>query len=67
MLGDTCFQIRPIGQSEIGQMRFAFCIQQNVSRLDVSMQNAVFMRVMHGARDLGDQVPPPAGSTSARA
>ena len=36
-------------------MRFAFCIQQNVSRLDVAMQNAVFMRVMHCARHLRDE------------
>ena len=42
------------GQAKIGQMRFAFCIEQNVSRLDVAMQNAVLMRVVNGARDLGD-------------
>ena len=36
-------------------MRFAFCIKQDVSRLDVSMQNAVFMRVMHGACYLCDE------------
>ena len=36
-------------------MRFALCIKQNVSRLDVSMENAVFMRVMHGARHLCDE------------
>ena len=35
-------------------MRFAFCIEQNVSRFDVTMQNAVFMRVMNSARDLRD-------------
>src|SRR4030095_3004430 len=33
----------------------AICIQQNVSRLDVPMQNPVFMRVMHGAGDLCDE------------
>src|SRR6266513_544 len=36
-------------------MRFTFLIQQNVSRLDVPMKNAVFMRVMNGASDLRDQ------------
>ena len=41
-------------QTEIGEMRFAFCIQQNVSRLDVAMKNPVLMRVMDGAGDLGD-------------
>src|SRR4029453_18625956 len=36
-------------------MRFAFFIHENVSRLDVSMQNAVFMPVMNGARQLGNE------------
>ena len=53
------------GKTKIGQMRFAFFIEQNVSRLDVAMQNAVLMRVMHGARDLRDQFHRAAGSTSA--
>jgi hypothetical protein len=43
------------GKPKIGQMRFAFCIEQNVSRFDVAMQNAVFMRVMHSACHLGDE------------
>src|SRR5580765_7364163 len=32
------------------------CIQQNVSGLDVSMQNAVFMRVMNGASHLCNEL-----------
>src|SRR5262245_2939917 len=36
-------------------MRLTFCIKQDVPRLDVSMQNAVFMRVMHSARHFGDE------------
>src|SRR5437867_10257841 len=36
-------------------MRLAFCIEEDVPRFDVSMQNAVFMRVMHGARHLCHQ------------
>jgi len=36
-------------------MGFAFCIQQNVSRLNVAMENSVFMRVMNGACNLRDQ------------
>src|SRR5262249_50868646 len=39
----------------IGQMRLAFCIQQNVSRFDVAMKNAVCVRVMHSARHLCHQ------------
>src|SRR5262245_59070997 len=36
-------------------MRFAFRIEQNVSRFDVTVQNAVFMRVMNSARYPGDE------------
>src|SRR5215831_19493449 len=36
-------------------MRFALSIQQNVSRFDVTVQNSVFMRVMHNARDFRDE------------
>src|SRR2546430_13451582 len=36
-------------------MRFAFCIEQDVPWFDVSMQNSVFMRVMHRARQLNNQ------------
>src|SRR5215469_2417609 len=36
-------------------MRFAFAVPQNVSRLDVPMQNSVFMRVVHGAGHLRDE------------
>src|SRR5438132_11666973 len=36
-------------------MRFAFRIEQDVSRLDITMQNSMFMRVMNGACDVRDQ------------
>src|SRR5712691_1492884 len=36
-------------------MRFAFRIEQNVSRFNISMQNAVFMRVMNRSGYLCDQ------------
>jgi hypothetical protein len=36
-------------------MRFAFGIDENVARLNVAVQDAVFMRVMHGARQLRDE------------
>ena len=36
-------------------MRFAFCIEQNVPRLDVTMENSMFMRVMNNACDLRDE------------
>src|SRR5262249_37361519 len=43
-------------ETKIGQVRFAFCIQQNVSRFDVAMEDSVFMRVMNSARDLCDEL-----------
>src|SRR5262245_38914929 len=36
-------------------MRFAFCIHQDVPRLDIAMHYPVFMRVMNGARYLCDE------------
>jgi hypothetical protein len=35
-------------------MRLAFRIQQNVPRLDVTMENSVLVRVVNRARDLRD-------------
>src|SRR4029077_1895290 len=51
--GTLCFdQSR---QTEVGEMRFAFCVEQNVSGFDVSMEDTVFMRIVTGAGQLGDQ------------
>src|SRR3954464_10558042 len=36
-------------------MRFTFCIYQNISWLNISMKNTVLMRVVHSARELGNQ------------
>src|SRR5215831_19503209 len=36
-------------------MRFAVCIEQNVPRFDVTMQNSMFMRVMNRACDFRDE------------
>ena len=41
-------------QAEVGQVRFAVSIEQNVPWLDVAMQNPVLVRVMNSARYLGD-------------
>src|SRR6266516_4862272 len=35
-------------------MRFAVCVEQNVSRLDVTMKDAVLVRIMDRARYFGD-------------
>ena len=42
-------------EAEVGQMRFAFCVEQNVSWFDVAMKNAVLVRVVNSARYLRDQ------------
>src|SRR5262245_13316749 len=36
-------------------MWFTVCIEQNVPRFDVPMQNSVFMRVMNSPRQLRDE------------
>ena len=41
-------------QTKIGQMRFTFLIEQNVSRFDVTMKDAVLVGVMNRPRYLGD-------------
>src|SRR5690349_24807865 len=39
-------------------MWFTFCIQQDISRLNISMQNTVLMGVMNGPRYLCDELDP---------
>ena len=51
--GTLCFD-EPC-QPEIGEMRFAFCVEQDVSGFDVSMEDAVLMRIVNCAGQLGDQ------------
>src|SRR5439155_16058208 len=52
---DCAFSFDQSRQAKVGQLRFAFCIEQNIPRFNISMQNPVFVRVMHSARDLCDQ------------
>ena len=52
---DRAFCFQQSGQSEICEMGFAVLIEQDVPWFDVTMKNAVFMRVMHSAREFGDQ------------
>ena len=47
--------VEPFGQTEIAHQRFAAAVEQNVSGLQVAMQDSLHMRVLHGARDLGHQ------------
>ena len=45
--------VEPFGQSEIGHEWFAATVEQDVSRLEIAMQNPVLMRVLHSARHFG--------------
>src|SRR5438046_1701634 len=52
---DTALRFDQSRKTKIGQVRFALCIQQNVARLDISMQDAVLVRVMNNARHLDNE------------
>ena len=54
-VSDSAFCFQQPGQSEIGEMRFAFGIEENVARLNVAVQDAVFMRVVNRARQFRDE------------
>ena len=41
-------------QAKVGQMWFAFLVEQDVSWFDVAMKNAVLVRVMNRPRYLRD-------------
>src|SRR5215510_15573598 len=53
--GESTFSFYETGKSEISQVRLTVGVDKNVTRFDVAMQNAVFMRVVNGARQLGDE------------
>src|SRR5438094_222230 len=42
-------------ESEVGQMRFTFLVNQNISWLDVTMKDVVLVRVVNSPRYLGDE------------
>src|SRR5439155_27052873 len=52
-LRDAAFGFQQARSAEIRQMRLSFCIKQNVSRLNVAMENSLFMRVMKRASYVG--------------
>jgi hypothetical protein len=53
---DSAPMLDQSGEAKIGKVRFAVCVQQNISRLDVSMQDAVFMCVVNSASDFRDEL-----------
>src|SRR6266516_3492120 len=52
---DSALRLDQPCQPEIGEVWFAFCVEQNVSGFDVSMEDAVLMRIGNRAGQLGDQ------------
>src|SRR4030095_6156007 len=51
---NTALRFDQSRKTKIGKVRFAFCVQQNVSWFDVSMKNAVLMGIGNRAGQLGD-------------
>ena len=51
--------VKPLGQSEVGDVRLALLVHQHVCRLQVAVQDAALMGVMHGLSHSRDQ---PGGS-----
>ena len=53
--GDVIAAFDDFGQPEVGDVRLAVCVHQEVGGLEVAVENAVFVRIMDRARDCGDQ------------
>src|SRR4029450_4233140 len=53
---DRALRFNQAGETKVSQMWFAFFVEKDVSRFDVSMQNAVFVRVMYSACHLRDEL-----------
>src|SRR4030095_5231933 len=53
--GDGALRFSQPCQAEVGKVWFAFCIEQNASGLYVSMYTPAPVRLMNGARKLGNQ------------
>src|SRR5215470_17743342 len=52
---DGAFSLDQSRQPEVGQMRFAFGIEQDVPWFDVAMKNAVLVRIVNSSRHLDNQ------------
>ena len=48
------FGFQPEGEPEVGDVRFALGVEQDVPRLEIAVEDAALMRVMDGACDLRD-------------
>src|SRR5260370_126456 len=54
-IGDRVFLFDQARQAKVGQMRFAFFIQQDIPGVNVAMQNAALMCELDCVRDLDEQ------------
>ena len=50
-MGNAFVRMELFGEAEIGDVRPAVGIEQNVRRLEIAVQNAALVRVMHGPSD----------------
>ena len=53
---ETAVAFHNLGQAEVGYVRLPCPIDQNVSGLQVAMQDAALVRVVDGVRDRGHQI-----------
>src|SRR5207253_2122826 len=53
----------PPGQAEVGDMRLSLGVEQDVGRLEIAMQHAPLMRVLHRPGYRGQQLSSPAWLT----
>lgn len=58
-MGNGTFLFHQSRHPKIRQMRLAVLIQQNVSRFNIAMQESVFVRELHGAREVHRIEPTP--------
>jgi hypothetical protein len=55
-LRERAVALEKFGQSEIGEMRPARGIENNITGLDITMQDAAIVSVLRGSRRLGDNL-----------
>ena len=55
MLGQPAAVLDPLGQPEVGDVRPALVVEQDVGRLEVAVEDAPLVRVVHRGGDLGHQ------------
>src|SRR5439155_4969631 len=53
---ESALRFDQASQPEISEVRFALGIEENVTRLNVAVQDPMFVCVMSGARQLGDEL-----------